>query len=332
MRYTLRLALTPTVMLVLLRTPNRARHLVVAAERVAPVDVRDGVVVGRRRRVERPRLAPDVAAHDLVAPAHRAFPRPGGLGRVEGLAVAEAAVRSFGDAGGAVEDHAGRERGLDAAARDARHGVAAAERVRVLPHLEGGEERLVRAEEVLFAGLEEEVLEPPAGEAVVRVEAQAPDVLGDDEELDAIGRAAHDRRHQHQRDLARVAEVARGLVDEGLVVELAGREQDLALDHVGLRGDVEPVDEAEEDLRDEVALLEDLEGDDGDALDDLPRRARVDLALHALEGVLERGALVARRRAFTSGCGAGSSAKRARSRAAARSRSSPRSPAASGSR
>ncbi len=49
------------------------------------------------------------------------------------------------------------------------------------------------AEQVLLAGLEEEVLQAPVLEGVVGVEAEAPHVLGDDEEAHAIGRAAAQR-------------------------------------------------------------------------------------------------------------------------------------------
>jgi hypothetical protein len=63
------------------------------------------------------------------------------------------------------------------------------------------------------------------------VEAQAPDVAGDDEDVDRPRGGALDRHDHHGAGEIGVLEVAPGLVDDRLIVGLSGGEQGLAPDH-----------------------------------------------------------------------------------------------------
>src|SRR5262249_15765434 len=147
--------------------------------------------------------------------------------RVERLAVVEPAVRALELAGLAVDDGVRLDRRAHAAAREARDDVRAADLDRRGIELEVADDLLLRAEEVLLARVEQEVVEAAVGEGVVRVEPEAPHVLRDDEQAHAIGRAAAERDAEHERELIEAAEVARRLVDERLVVALAGCDEHL---------------------------------------------------------------------------------------------------------
>ncbi len=169
-----------------------AEHVVAVA--AAPRVVRRGAGLGgdagALARIEVGELAAEEAAHDGVVPAQARAPGPLGQRGVEGLAVGERAVRALHAAGGAVDDGARRDGGADAAPVEA-WGSRSCRRARSSPD-RGRSCRtpaLVRPEEVLLAGLEEEVLVGAVLEGEGRVEAEAPHVLGDHEEAHVVGRA-----------------------------------------------------------------------------------------------------------------------------------------------
>ena len=96
---------------------------------------------------------------------------------------------------------------------------------------------------------------------------EGPDVPGHHQHVDAVVAVA-DRPHRRVVEVLLGAQVAGGFVQQPGIVAVAGREQQLALDHPGARGPVQPVGDIEQQL---VLLfpggIEDVPGLDIDLAD-----------------------------------------------------------------
>jgi hypothetical protein len=208
------------------------------------------------------------------------------------MPVGERPGRPLGAPGPAVQNGVRRGGRADSAAEEPRDDGAATDLQRCGTEDEVAKDLLVRADEVLLAGLDCEALERSILERKYGVEAQAPHVLGDDQQADAIRRAALQRYAEHERELTQPAEVARRLVDERLVPLLADREQHLAFDYVMSRRHVEEPADGHENDRQRVALLENIECNDVDALERLALGVRIDRPADLRYPLLNRLAFV----------------------------------------
>ncbi|MDB4982711.1 MAG: hypothetical protein JWM82_3463 [Myxococcales bacterium] len=215
---------------------------------------------------------------DAAAPAARE--REQRVPHREQLGVALMGVRAA-----RVEGLRGGEQ-REARARDVRIEVRGADRVGALVQGEADGEVLAPPEEVV---LRERGVEQRQGvllEFEVRVEAQAPHVARDGQQVDGVRTRRHDGHDgddtrqlglaegtSADRERGRRLQVADALLDERIVVALARLDEQLALQDPGARRAVEDVEE----LKIPVAPREDLLVDDGDRADGLALGMRFDL-------------------------------------------------------
>ena len=194
-----------------------------------------------------------------------------------------------------VEERLRPER--QARAVDVRIVVGRAVVVPALIHVEARRQVLAPAEQVVLRQRRLEKGQRVPLVLEVAVEAKAPDVARDEQQVDLPRDRRQDRHHRDDARQLRLTEgtpreddrrrrlhVARGLLDQRLVIGLAGPEKDLALEDVRPRRPVEDV----EQLEVPVAAREDRLVDDVDAADRLSLRRRIDSDMEAGQRVVDR--------------------------------------------
>jgi hypothetical protein len=267
--------------------PEAAHHARVGADEAAIVDVGEALGVARRGQAEAGDLIFDEEPAPRVVVLDGEGGPPRGRQRPERVTEAQDGARPLELGGLAGEDGPHRRGQLQVRAGDVRVDVGRADLEGAEVHAERHRGLLAPAEDVVLGEREAEQREDPVLHLEVRVQAQAPDVARDHQEVDAPLPARPDRQEHDGVGEEGIDQVAARLVDQLLVPDLPGPQQDLAPDHVRARGGVEDVEEGEEPL----ARREHLEVDHVHLPDGLAVGSRVELEPHVPEGVVHRLAL-----------------------------------------